>query len=283
MFPKWRARFPQPPDLVGVTRVYSPDVDEPVLRANQALHRSIPMAHKDGIRENLRAEPVRFLGFKLEGLTPNKTRRAQCANWLLYYRSALWRGRSRSSSPRATATSRPRSRGDPGAASPRASSRARRLGCPQVSRGLGTGVGGSREDAEARGRSASAPSAWDTRATQIMKCGGRSHSPAAPPKWAISGGREGRDYGRTWTKAPRWAWGGGGGGGHGAGMGPSRARQARFGGRGTRRPSWRATGGTLRGETSQNRLDDRDGDEDVHEPEHDEEARGPFALCAATP
>ena len=91
VFPKWRARFPQPPDLVGVTRVYSPDVDEPVLRANQALHRSIPMAHKDGIRENLRAEPVRFLGFKLEGLTPNKTRRAQCANWLLYYRSALWR------------------------------------------------------------------------------------------------------------------------------------------------------------------------------------------------
>ena len=91
VFPKWAAKYPQPPDLVGVTRVYSPDVDEPVLRANQALHRSIPMAHKDGIRENLRAEPVRFLGFKLAGLTPNKTRRAQCANWLLYYRAALWR------------------------------------------------------------------------------------------------------------------------------------------------------------------------------------------------
>ena len=91
VFPKWRERFPAPPDLVGVTRIYSKEVDEPVLRANQALHRSIPMAHKDGLRNELRQPPVNFFGFKLAGLTPNKTRRAQCANWLLYYRVALWR------------------------------------------------------------------------------------------------------------------------------------------------------------------------------------------------
>mmetsp|Transcript_9349 Transcript_9349/g.30919 ORF Transcript_9349/g.30919 Transcript_9349/m.30919 type:complete len:88 (+) Transcript_9349:271-534(+) len=46
------------------------------------------MAHKRGIREHL--DPLGFTGLPLEGLTPNKTRRAQCANWLLYYRDKLW-------------------------------------------------------------------------------------------------------------------------------------------------------------------------------------------------
>ena len=87
VFPKWRAKYPTPPDLVGVLRVYSKDVDEPVLRANQALVASIPMKYKGGIKEQLRK--VGWTGFKLEGLTPNKTRRAQCTNWLLYYREAL--------------------------------------------------------------------------------------------------------------------------------------------------------------------------------------------------
>ena len=71
-----------------MTRVYSKDVDEPVLRANQALVASIPMKYKGGIKEHLRK--VGWTGFKLEGLTPNKTRRAQCTNWLLYYREALF-------------------------------------------------------------------------------------------------------------------------------------------------------------------------------------------------
>lgn len=88
VFPKWRTKYPEPPDLVGVTRTYSRIVDEPVLRANQALVASIPMAYKAGIKEHL--GKVGFTGFKLEGLTPNKTRRAQCANWLLYYREALF-------------------------------------------------------------------------------------------------------------------------------------------------------------------------------------------------
>jgi tRNA 2-selenouridine synthase len=88
VFPKWAAKYPQPPDLIGVTRTYSKDVDEVVLRANQALVASIPMKYKGGIKEHLRK--VGWTGYLLEGLTPNKTRRAQCANWVLYYREALF-------------------------------------------------------------------------------------------------------------------------------------------------------------------------------------------------
>jgi hypothetical protein len=43
------------------------------------LVNSIPMAYKRGIREHL--DPLGFTGLKMEGLTPNKTRRAQCTNW----------------------------------------------------------------------------------------------------------------------------------------------------------------------------------------------------------
>ena len=38
----------------------------------------------------MQLRPEGFNGFKLAELTPNKTRRAQCANWLLYYREALF-------------------------------------------------------------------------------------------------------------------------------------------------------------------------------------------------
>ncbi|KAG8461458.1 hypothetical protein KFE25_001062 [Diacronema lutheri] len=86
-FQKFRLKYPQPPDLIGVTRTYSKEIDEPVLRANQALHRSIPMAYKQGLKTQLK--PLGFTGFKLANLTPNMTRRAQVTNWLLYYREAL--------------------------------------------------------------------------------------------------------------------------------------------------------------------------------------------------
>ena len=33
---------------------------------------------------------VGFKGFKLKELTPNKTRRAQAVNWVLYYRETLF-------------------------------------------------------------------------------------------------------------------------------------------------------------------------------------------------
>ena len=96
VFPKWAAKFPQPPDLVGVTRTYTRDVDEPVLRAVQALQKSVPTEHKDNLRAFL--QPLGWNGYKMQapahakattGLTPNMTRRAQVAQWLYYYREAL--------------------------------------------------------------------------------------------------------------------------------------------------------------------------------------------------
>eukprot|EP00960_Hanusia_phi_P057189 763488-Hanusia_phi.AAC.1 len=103
----------------GVTRNYTYEIDRPCQKANQQLVASIPMKYKQGegrrgegrggwggdgegrigkgrereaeggqgVKEHLR--PLGFTGFKLEELTPNKTRRAQCVNWLLFYREAL--------------------------------------------------------------------------------------------------------------------------------------------------------------------------------------------------
>jgi hypothetical protein len=58
-----------------------------VLRAVQSLQRSVPTEHKDDLRAHLK--PLGWTGYKLDGLTPNKTRRAQVARWLIYYREAL--------------------------------------------------------------------------------------------------------------------------------------------------------------------------------------------------
>lgn len=87
VFPKWAQKYPEPPDLVGVTRTYSKEVDEPVLRAVQSLQRSVPREHKDNLRAFL--SRLGWRGFKMAGLTPNMTRRAQVSNWLFYYREAL--------------------------------------------------------------------------------------------------------------------------------------------------------------------------------------------------
>lgn len=87
-FPKWREAYPTPPDLIGMQRIYSKDVDGPSLRANQALVRSIPVHARQSLKKHLR--PLGFTGYMVSELTPNKTRRAQCANWLLYYREELF-------------------------------------------------------------------------------------------------------------------------------------------------------------------------------------------------
>lgn len=88
VFPKWRARYPEPPDLVGVTRIYEKEVDAPVKRANTALVRSVPKMYKQSLKELL--APYGFKGFKIAELTPNRTRRAQVCNWLLYFKRELW-------------------------------------------------------------------------------------------------------------------------------------------------------------------------------------------------
>lgn len=74
VFPKWREKYPEPPDLIGLTRNYDPSVDRVVRNASMNLMRSIPRDFKGGVR-NL--EAYGFKGFKLKELTPNKTRRAQ--------------------------------------------------------------------------------------------------------------------------------------------------------------------------------------------------------------
>jgi len=87
-FPKWREKFVVPPDLIGMRRIYSKEVDQPSLKANQALVRSVPVDNKQSLKTHLK--PYGFRGYKYAELTPNKTRRAQCANWLLYYREELF-------------------------------------------------------------------------------------------------------------------------------------------------------------------------------------------------
>jgi len=89
VFPKWAAKYPPPPpDLIGMQRIYSKEIDQPSLKANQALVRSIPVDSKQSLKTHLK--PLGFTGYKYAELTPNKTRRAQCANWLLYYREELF-------------------------------------------------------------------------------------------------------------------------------------------------------------------------------------------------
>mmetsp|Transcript_7288 Transcript_7288/g.15002 ORF Transcript_7288/g.15002 Transcript_7288/m.15002 type:complete len:287 (-) Transcript_7288:187-1047(-) len=88
VFPKWKEKYPSPPDLIGMQRVYSREVDQPSLRSNQALVRSIPVDNKQSLKEHLK--PLGWKGYQYRELTPNKTRRAQCANWLIFYREELF-------------------------------------------------------------------------------------------------------------------------------------------------------------------------------------------------
>ena len=87
-FPNWRKNYPSPPDLIGMQRIYTAEVDKPSLKANQALVRSVPVENKQSLKTHLR--PLGFTGYQYAELTPNKTRRAQCANWLLYFREELF-------------------------------------------------------------------------------------------------------------------------------------------------------------------------------------------------
>eukprot|EP01041_Mallomonas_annulata_P004711 gene4711-9341_t len=88
VFPKWRAKYPSPIDLVGLQRNYDQIIDKPVRTASVELIRSIPHTYKGRGVKSLSA--VGFKGYKLNELTPNKTRRAQLVNWLLYYRDNFY-------------------------------------------------------------------------------------------------------------------------------------------------------------------------------------------------
>jgi len=88
VFPKWAAKYPVPPDVIGVTRTYSdPAVDRIVRDANMDLMRSVPRDFKGGVKS---LKSVGFQLYKLNELTPNKTRRAQLTTWLIFYRERLF-------------------------------------------------------------------------------------------------------------------------------------------------------------------------------------------------
>ena len=86
VFPKWKSKYPEPVDVIGVTRIYDPKVDLPVRTASIDLMRAIPRDFKGGIRT---LQSVGFEGYKYGELTPNITRRAQLCNFVLYYRAKL--------------------------------------------------------------------------------------------------------------------------------------------------------------------------------------------------
>jgi hypothetical protein len=82
--PEWKDDYPSgPPDFIGSASDYSPEKDRPVKKAVQKLTRSIPSEYKQISREVL--SPMGFAGWKINELTPNRTRRATAVNWILYY------------------------------------------------------------------------------------------------------------------------------------------------------------------------------------------------------
>lgn len=88
VFPKWRERFPLPPDFIGHDDQASYAAEDGSIKiAVQGLQQSVPKEHKQRLKPVL--TPHGWSGFVMQGLTPNMTRRAQCANWLLYYRTSL--------------------------------------------------------------------------------------------------------------------------------------------------------------------------------------------------
>ena len=63
VFPKWKERYPTPPDVVGMQRIYSKDIDGPCLRNNQALVRSIPVDNKKSYLK-VYMKPFGFTGYQ---------------------------------------------------------------------------------------------------------------------------------------------------------------------------------------------------------------------------
>jgi hypothetical protein len=63
VFPNWREKYPTPPDLIGMKRVYERDVDQISLRSNQALVRSIPADNKQSLKKQL--IPLGWTGYQV--------------------------------------------------------------------------------------------------------------------------------------------------------------------------------------------------------------------------
>lgn len=78
----WLELYPDnPPDFIGRNNDYSPKHDRPVKLAVQRLARSVIREYSQLLKPTLR--PYGFRGWKIEQLTPNRTRRATVTNWIL--------------------------------------------------------------------------------------------------------------------------------------------------------------------------------------------------------
>mmetsp|Transcript_4570 Transcript_4570/g.12799 ORF Transcript_4570/g.12799 Transcript_4570/m.12799 type:complete len:277 (+) Transcript_4570:342-1172(+) len=62
-FPKWKEKYPEPPDLIGMKRMYSKEHDQPSLKANQAIVRSVPVDNKQSLKTHLK--PHGFKGYQV--------------------------------------------------------------------------------------------------------------------------------------------------------------------------------------------------------------------------
>lgn len=72
-----------PPNFIGKEGDYTPKLDRPVKIAVQNLSKSIPPEHKQSLKPAMK--PLGFSGWKVADLTPNRTRRAQAVNWIIYW------------------------------------------------------------------------------------------------------------------------------------------------------------------------------------------------------
>ncbi len=82
--PAWRESYPDDsPNFIGNPNDYSREVDQPVKTAVQRLQRSIAQEHKNLFRETLK--PAGFPGWMVKDLTPNRTRRAVCTSYILFW------------------------------------------------------------------------------------------------------------------------------------------------------------------------------------------------------
>jgi len=62
-FPNWREKYPTPPDLIGMQRIYAREIDQASLRSNQALVRSVPVDNKQSLKEHMK--PLGWKGFQV--------------------------------------------------------------------------------------------------------------------------------------------------------------------------------------------------------------------------
>ena len=82
--PEWSSDFPDsPPDFIGKRDCFEPEFDRPIKKAVQKLTRSIIKEHKALLKEDLK-----FEGFTIDQLTPNRTRRSTVVNWILHYQKS---------------------------------------------------------------------------------------------------------------------------------------------------------------------------------------------------